>query len=95
MRWVKLDQAYEWGIYFPGETACIFTKNIYAEPDERSHIVASIREGREAEVLDTGKRPGDRERWYRVRNRHDRAPFEGWVLRYNDEEPGICEEEPR
>lgn len=56
MRWVKIDQAYEWGIYFPGETACIFTKNIYADPDERSHIVASIGEGREAEVLGIGKR---------------------------------------
>ena len=95
MRWVKVDRAYERGTYFPGETACLFRKNIHAQPDERSPIVASIGEEREAEVLEMGKRPGDRERWYRVRNRTNRAPFEGWVLRYNDEEPGICEIEPQ
>jgi hypothetical protein len=91
LRWV--DSGYEWGIYAVGEQACLFggTK-VFAKPDTQDSPITILKRSREAKILEMGAKPAGWERWYMVKSVTDREPFSGWVLKYNDEEPGVCEE---
>jgi hypothetical protein len=91
MRWV--GNGYEWGIYSAGEDACLLEgTRVYEAPDVQAPLAAILKRTRDAEIVEMGKKVGDKERWYKVRSRTASDAFTGWVAKYNDEEPGICEE---